>query len=316
MAQVIRENEPLATHTVFKIGGPARFFIEVGSGKDLRAAVQNAVERHLSWVILGAGSNVLVSDQGFPGVVIHPVGGAVRRAGELMVADAAVSMARVVGESLAQGLCGFEWAIGIPGTIGGSVYGNAGCFGSEMKDVIEQVSVFDANRKTIVEWANEQCAFAYRSSIFKSHPEFVVLAATLRLAPGDRDEGQKLVKEFTGRRIEAQDIGSASAGCALKNIPWSRPDISRARLLERFPELIAFRSQPTIPAGFLIDRAGMKGRCVGQACVSVRHANYIVNRGGATAEEVRMLMLLVKEHVRRKYGLVLEEEIRCIGFKG
>ncbi len=314
MSLVIRGHEPLAPHTVFQIGGPARFFAEVASPEDLAEAMTLAVEQKLPWRVLGAGSNVLVADRGFDGVVIHPVGGTVRRERNTLIADAAVPLARVVRESLGHGLRGFEWAIGIPGTVGGSVYGNAGCFGREMKDVVESVTVFSAAKGTTEQLSRATCGFAYRSSIFKRRPELVVLDATLWLAPGDPTEGQALLRALTARRIETQDIGSASAGCAFQNIPWDRRDVSRVRPDLRFPELAAFRDEPTIPAGFLIDQAGLKGRCIGNACVSDRHANYIVNRGGATAAEVIMLIGLIKEYVHRKYGLALEEELQYIGF--
>ena len=312
---VVKEHEPLAAHTVFKIGGPARFFVIVSSRDDLAAAVQFAQEQKLPWVLLGAGSNVLVSDAGFRGVVIHPHGGAIRIEGDRMMADAAVSMARAVTESLQGGLRGFEWAIGVPGTIGGSVVGNAGCFGSEMKDVVAAATVFNTQTGEASEWENTDLGFAYRDSVFKRRRELVILSATLRLAHGDPEEGRRLVRDYTLRRTQTQDIGSPSAGCIFKNILWSRRDVNREKLLERFPALAAFQNQLAIPAGFLIEQVGLKGRAIGQAKVSERHGNFIINTGGARADAVLMLASLAKEYVHRSYGLLLEEEIRLIGFE-
>lgn len=265
-------------------------------------------------LILGAGSNVLVSDRLFNGLVIHPSGGAIEITGNQIRADASVSMARVVAESLRAGLRGFEWAIGVPGTIGGSVRGNAGCFGSEMKEVITALGVFNFSSGEIEEWSGEAAEFGYRESVFKRRPELVIISAVLRLQPGDAAAGEGLVRQYTLHRAKTQDIGSFSAGCIFKNIPWERRDVDAQKLVSRFPELVPFRSGPAIPAGFLIDQAGLKGRKVGRAKISERHGNFFINTGGAKAEEVLILISIAKEHVRRRYGLLLEEEIHCIGF--
>lgn len=315
MALVVKEHELLVPHTVFKIGGPARFFIPASSRDDFAAAVRFAAEKNLPWLVLGAGSNVLISDAGFSGVVIHPNGGDIRIAGVRVVVDAAVSMARVVAESLAHGLRGFEWAIGVPGTVGGSVCGNAGCFGSEMKDVLESAEVIDTRTGEIREWLNADLEFQYRESIFKRRRELVVLSAAICLKLGDPEAGQELVRQYTARRSQSQDIGSQSAGCIFKNILWTRRDVNRAKLLARFPEFAAFEDQPAIPAGFLVERVGLIGRRIGNAKVSERHGNFIINAGDATAEEVLMLIGVIKEYVHRAYGLLLDEEIRLIGFE-
>ncbi len=315
MAIVMEESEPLARHAVFKIGGPARFFVAAKSAKDVAAGVQLARERGAPWVMLGAGSNVLVSDQGFPGVVIHPAAGRIRVTGTELIADAGAPMARAVAAAAQAGLTGFEWAIGVPGTIGGSVFGNAGCFGSEMQDVVSSVAVFNALTGATESWPGSEARFSYRDSIFKRRPELVILSATLALRPGDSASGQRLIREHTARRAEAQDIGTHSAGCMFKNIPWTRRDVDPERLLERHPELVPFRQNPAIPAGFLIDQVGLKGRAIGRAKVSERHGNFFLNTGGATAEEVVMLAGLAKERVHRRYGLLLEEEIRYVGFE-
>ena len=142
----------------------------------------------------------------------------------------------------------------------------------------------------------------------------VILAATLGLQAGDPQAGQQKIREYTLHRAATQDIGLQSAGCAFKNISWSRRDVDKKVLLQRFPELGDFHASPGIPAGFLIDRAGLKGRQIGRAKISERHGNFFINTGGASAEEVVMLAGLAKEHVRRHYGLLLEEEIQYVGF--
>lgn len=314
MAVTIKESEPLARHTVLRIGGPARFFAVVDTRNDFIAALRGARSAGMAWFILGAGSNVLVSDHGFGGVVIRPVGGTVDADGGRIRADAAVPMARVVAESLARGLRGFEWAIGIPGTVGGSVRGNAGCFGSEMKDVVRSVAVFNGATGDVEEWSADAAEFGYRDSIFKRRPELVILSATIGLQAGDPLEGQRRVREHTQHRTATQDIGLSSAGCMFKNVPWRRRDIDGERIIGRFPEFARFREHPAIPAGFLVDRVGLKGHGIGRARISERHGNFFLNGGGATAEEVIMLAGLAKERVHRTYGVLLEEEVQYIGF--
>lgn len=314
MPLVMKESEPLSGHTVFRIGGPARFFAPAATAEDITGAIQFAKDRGLPWLVLGAGSNVLVSDRGFPGVVIHPEDGRISTAGEELTADAGVPMAKAVALALRAGLRGFEWAIGVPGTIGGSVRGNAGCFGSEMKDVVHAVAVFNALTGATETWPGSEARFGYRQSMFKSRPELVVLSATLALGPGDPAAGLELVRDYTAHRAETQDIGTQSAGCMFKNVPWARRDVDPQRLLGRHPELAPFRQNPAIPAGFLIDQLGLKGRRVGAVKVSERHGNFFLNTGGATAEEVTILVGVAKEYVHRSYGLLLEEEIQYIGF--
>lgn len=314
MAVTIKESEPLAHHTVFRIGGPARFFVTADTRDDFIAVLKAARSSGLPRLILGAGSNVLVADRGFPGMVVRPMGGAVAVSGSRVLADAAVPMARVVAEALSKGLRGFEWAIGVPGTIGGSVRGNAGCFGGEMKDVVRSVTVFDTATGNIEEWSADAAEFAYRDSIFKRRSELVILAATFGLQAGDPLEGQRKVREYTAQRAASQDIGSQSAGCAFKNIPWSRRDIDRGKVLSRLPGLPPSGTVPGISAGFLIDQAGLRGHQIGRARISDRHGNFILNIGGATADEVAILMALAKERVHRTYGVLLEEEIQYVGF--
>src|SRR3990170_6560608 len=155
----MKENVSLKPFTVFQVGGPARFFTETHSKEEVIEALRWAKEKKIPSFILGLGSNILVSDQGFPGLVIKISGGKVSRDGDLITAEAGAKMAEVVNFSLQNGLVGFEWAIGVPGTIGGSVRGNAGCFGSEMKDVVEFVRVFDADVGVLREFSRKDCAF-------------------------------------------------------------------------------------------------------------------------------------------------------------
>ena len=289
----IKENILLAPYTVFKIGGPARFFCEVKDKEDLAEAFLLAKEKSLPVFVLGAGSNVLVSDEGFAGLVIKinfgglnvvPTQG--RDGGSKIVASAGVSMARAVNFAAENNLGGFEWGVGIPGTIGGSVFGNAGCYGWEIKDVVDSVEIFDG--ESFKNLRNSECRFTYRDSIFKKHPDWIIFGATLKLAPAGPKESRAKILEYSKKRAVSQNIGSECAGCIFKN------------------------PKPDMAAGFLIDAAGLRGKQFGKAMVSKKHANFIINTGGATARDVRALIGLVKAEVQKKHGVLLEEEIRII----
>ncbi len=292
----------------------ARFFVEAVNAEDIKEAALFAAGKHIPFVLLGGGSNVLVSDKGFDGLVIRMSGGSVSVDGDRIKIDAGVMMARVVMESGKASLRGFEWGIGVPGTIGGSVRGNAGCFGAETKDVIESVEVFDTIAKEINIFSNQDCVFGYRDSIFKTHPEWIILSATLKLEKSDRQEIQQEILRITQERVAKQDIGAKCCGCIFKNAPWPESEEERNLLCEKFPELAMFRTRATIPSAFLIDRAGLKGRISGNICISEKHANFFVNRGNGTSDEVLALIKAAKSEVKKKFGIDLHEEIYMIGF--
>ncbi|MBI1957541.1 MAG: UDP-N-acetylmuramate dehydrogenase [Candidatus Niyogibacteria bacterium] len=306
----IREHVELRPHTVFKIGGRARYFCEARTLEDLRDAVHFAREKGLRFFLLGAGSNMLVSDRGFDGLAIKMGLAHCSINGARVEADAGVSMARLTAETIRAGLAGFEWAIGIPGTIGGSVRGNAGCYGTEMKDVLHSVSVFDSEADRIRIFSPRECNFGYRDSIFKKRPSWIVVSAIVHLEPGDPARSQKLVAEFSERRSRTQDIGSRCAGCMFKNVPWGAVD--KSSLTKKIPELQKFSRDPVIPAAFLIDRLDLKGIKIRGVAISTRHANYFVNVDNSTAEDVMALVSLVKDRVRRSYGILLDEEVQFI----
>lgn len=293
----IRENVPLASYTYFKIGGPARFFVETRSTEELREALEFARKRDVPFWILGGGSNVLINDNGLPGLVIRVVMNDIHVDEEKIICGAGVAMARAVAESVKHGLAGFEWAIGIPGTIGGSVRGNAGCFGGEMTQALKRVRVLKSKIKNpkskIFEFNNDHCKFAYRESIFKHDSSLIILSATLQLKKGSPEESKKLIAQYAEERTQKQDIGAQCAGCMFKN--FTPPN-----------------GGTVIHAGWLIDTAGCKGMRIGNAVVSEKHANYFVNLGGATAADVRALAARIKKEVKTFHGVLLEEEIQYL----
>lgn len=288
---IIRENVPLAPYTYFKIGGPARFFTEAHNEEDLREALAFTHTHGVPFWILGGGSNVLIADEGLPGLVIRSMINDIGIDGEKITCGAGVAMARAVAASVERGLTGFEWAIGIPGTIGGSVRGNAGCFGGELKDVVESVEISDTKDTKHYTLNTKRCNFAYRESIFKHDPSLIILSATLKLKKGDPEESRKLIARYAKERAEKQDIGEQCAGCIFKN------------------------PLPEKPAGRLIDTAGCKGMRVGNAMVSEKHANYFINCGGASSEDVLALAEQVKKRVQEVHGVALQEEIQILPSK-
>lgn len=292
----IQEHVALAPYTVFKIGGLARYFCEVANVEELKEVFGWAHERSIPYVILGAGSNVLVSDSGFAGLVVRMALRTTNKEKDGIYIGAGASMAAAVNFSIQQEFSGFEWGVGIPGTIGGSVYGNAGCFGGEMKDVVEYVEVLDTrNLKSETKiLTNQECNFSYRNSIFKKHPEWIIVGVTLRLTPGDSATSRQKILEYTKKRTTSQDIGAQCAGCIFKN---PKTDLAAGG---------------SVSAGQLVDTAGLKGASVGAAMVSPKHANYIINTGGATATDVRALISHIKAKVHQTHGVELEEEIRYI----
>lgn len=314
VAFTIQENVPLAPFTVYRIGGPARFFTDARNEEEVRRALVFARERNVPFFLMGGGSNMLVSDKGFDGLVIHMVGDRIEPDGETLRVDAGVKMARAVTAAVEAGLAGFEWGIGIPGTVGGSVRGNAGCFGGEMKDIVGSVDIVDTSCGTARTLSPAACTFGYRHSIFKEHPDWIIMSAVFHLKKGDPDAIQREIQRITRERVAKQDIGTKSAGCIFKNILWERTGTDPERLVHKFPELASFTQKSAIPVSFLIDRAGLKGRRVGSAAVSQAHANFLVNEGEATAGDVRTLIRIIKEEVERKYNLILEEEIQYVGF--
>lgn len=313
MTRMPKQDVPLASHTVFKIGGNARYFYEAKARADLCAAVDWAKKYRLPYVVLGAGSNMLISQKGFPGLAIKAAYAEVRVLGNGICADAGAMLPHVAACAEAHHLAGFEWAGSIPGTIGGSVRGNAGCFGGSMSDVVELVEVYDAIHSREKKFSNQDCLFGYRESVFKKHPEYIILSATLSLRVGNAAEIRSRMNTYARHRIFTQAVGEKCAGCVFKNIPWDRYTFrERQNILSKMPELEQFKNNTHIPTAFVLDRLGLKKYAIGQAEVSSKHANFFINRGGATADEMMMLISHCKELVHRKTGILLEEEIQYV----
>lgn len=322
----IRKNAPLAFHTTFKIGGPARYFCETGSEEEVLEALKFAREKSLPVFLLGGGSNVLVSDRGFDGLVIKIEDLRFKIYDSRVECGAGVMLNKAVNESVRNNLTGLEWAAGIPGTIGGAVRGNAGAFGGTIADSVESVKALDLSASEtgsfpMLEMTADSCQFAYRNSIFKQNPNLIILSVSLKLKKGDRSKSEKLMKEILAMRKEKQPTDFPSAGSFFKNPETDDKDLIRQfetdtgkKITEHANFYQYTGGRIRIPAPWLIEECGLKGKRIGGAMVSEKHANFIVNTGGATAENVVMLAAIIKTKVRNKFGIQLQEEVQLVGF--
>lgn len=308
----IQENIILANHTSFRIGGPARFFIEANNESELEEALKYAKDYSLEYFILGGGSNILASDKGFDGLVIKIKMSQIKveKSSNTVEAEAGVPLARVVNSSIAESLTGMEWAAGIPGTIGGAVRGNAGAYGGETGDAIESVKVFDIEVGTYKEFSKEECQFSYRESIFKKNKNLIIVSVKIKLTPGNKEESMEKIKSIIPKRIALQTPGTTSAGSYFVN-----PVTDKKELIEEFEKEKGAKSKGgKVPAAWLIEKADLKGKKIGGAMVSEINSIYFLNTGGATAENVIMLSSIVKQQVRDKFGVQLKEEVEMLGF--
>lgn len=296
----VKLNEPLSKHTTFKIGGPAGYFVIPNSTDDLVAILKIATENGIDYFILGGGSNTLVSDNGFEGMVIKVTNDQMKIEDDMVIADAGCSTAQVAQNSIKEKLSGFEWGVCVPGTIGGAVRGNAGAMGAEMKDSVDKVEVF--RNGEVLELNNEECKFGYRNSIFKSGGNDIILRVHLKLKKGEnKDLIAEALKHIQFRK-DTQPQGFSS-GCVFKNV-----DLKSFK--GEVPE--EFVKKGYIPAGWLIDKAGLKGTQIGNIQISEKHANFIINLGEGTAQDVVAMIEKVKETIYDKFGVRLEEEIHIL----
>lgn len=307
---VVRENVPLAPLTTFKVGGPARYFAQVTTRRALGDLLMHAHEQKWPIFVLAGGSNLIISSNGFAGLVIHVDINSYTIDGQTLCSGASTTMKQLVDASVAAGLGGLEWAGGLPGTLGGAVRGNAGAFGGEMKDVVQSVTAVDIATGQETTRTAKDCAFEYRGSLFKRHPEIIV-SATLLLHPGQKTELRAVADDHIRYRHEKHPMDLANAGSVFKNTPV---EIIPAKTLMRFEGSIKTDPFPVVPTARIIAEAGLQGLRVGDAQVSEKHTNYIVNLGHATGEEIVELIAQVKTAVKKKFGIVLEIEPELVGF--
>ncbi len=303
----VEKNVVLALLTTFKIGGPAQYLFRVKTTEDVKEAIGAATKIGMPFFILAGGSNVLVSDKGFEGLVILMENMEWTIEGTTVTAGAGVSVSTLVTETGSRGLSGLEWAGGLPGSVGGAVRGNAGAFGGETKDSVVSVGILDENGE-VRTLSNKECEFGYRTSVFKKK-NLLVLSATFELKEGGKEEIERVASLNIEHRekyhpLEYPNAGSMFKNCDLKNVP--------SEVQEQFKDAIKVDPFPVLPTAALIAEAGLQGMKEGSAQVSEKHPNYIVNLGGAKADDVLTLVKKVKSIIKDKYGVELEEEVQYI----
>ncbi|MFA4954564.1 MAG: UDP-N-acetylmuramate dehydrogenase [Patescibacteria group bacterium] len=307
-------DEPMSAHTYLKIGGPAQLFLLTDNPDDLVSAIKAAKELEIPWFVMGGGSNLLVSDDGYKGLIIQSADTTFNVRERTVVASAGALTALVARTAADAGLRGFEWGAGLPGTIGGAIFGNSGCFGGEMRNSVVTVDCYEiATGKRII-LPNVECKFGYRDSRFQ-HEALIILKTVLALKPGGKvEELKKKITEIMSQRQAAQPKGKFSAGCMFKNFDFKTDaelEILKRQVSEIPEDML---KNKRLGAGWLIDQVGLKSTTIGQAQVSENHANFIVNLGGARAQDILQLTSLVKMKVRDELGILLEDEVRLVGF--
>jgi UDP-N-acetylmuramate dehydrogenase len=338
----IQQNVLLAPYTTFKIGGAARFFCEVTSEEELIEALRYAEENNLAVFVLGGGSNILVSDKGFDGLVIRLLTSCFLLLTSSIECGAGLPLSQAVKLAAENELTGLEWAAGVPGSIGGAIRGNAGAYGSDMSKIVESVKTVkisniqpvrmdirpggfpisnkipnetknlnleNKTRLLITNYQSPDCKFSYRDSIFKQNPNLIILSCVLKLEKGDKAMIEEKMKEIIKKRT-GKIPAEASPGSFFKN-----PVVKNRELVSRFERDSGAKCiESRIPAPWLIEEVGLRGKKIGGAMVSEKHANFVVNMGGATAEDIIMLSSIIKQKVRSELGVQLQEEIQHVGF--
>ena len=285
----VRQDEPLASKTSFGIGGSADFFVETGRPEAIEAALEGCRQRGIPYQLLGAGTNLLIADAGLEGLVLRVVNRDHHIEGTRVRAGAGLKMMRLARIAADAGLRGFEFAIGVPGTVGGAVYQDAGCWDRELREVLVEVCGFvpGVGRQ---KWSPSDLKLGYRTSALRDGAlkGALVVEATIQLKRGDGNEAKNQMAKLTYERNETQPIKTKNCGSVFKNPPGDS-------------------------AGRLIQAAGLKGTHEGAAVISPLHGNFIVNEGGATAADVARLIERARAEVRRRFNAVLEPEVEMVG---
>ncbi len=282
-------NEPMSKHTSFKTGGNADYFVVPHNAKEISDICTIAKENNLDTYILGNGSNTLVTDKGIRGVVVSLRGfNNIQVDNDTITVGAGVSIGAVSRIAQENGLSGMEFACGIPGTIGGGIYMNAGAYGGEFKDVITNVKYFDYASLETKSLTNEECKFDYRKSVFQSMKDAFIITCSLSLKPGDKEEIKRVMEENMTSRNTKQPVEFPSAGST-------------------------FKREEGVIVSKLIDEAGLKGYKIGGAEVSTKHAGFIINSGNATSQDILDLIQYVKDVIKDKNNVEIHEEVKIIG---
>lgn len=310
----LKENIELKKYSTFQIGGLAKYFLIAKNETELKIAVQKALDLKINFKILGGGSNTLINSHGFDGLFIvyknnpRPEDFMPIQLGEdyFIEAQADWPLFFLVNEAAEAGLSQMEWGVGIPGTVGGAINGNAGAFGVSLGDLVESVNVLEIKDGVVVEkvFTRDQCIFQYRNSVFKNNPNLIILSARIKLKRAKQEEVKKKIAEHLAHRQGKHPKGF-SIGSIFKNYVGAID-------LKEHPELKEFADKGAVPAGYLIEGCGLKGKTIGGAKISEEHANFIINEDNATSEDVLALIDLTEKEVEKKFKIKLEKEVKVI----
>jgi UDP-N-acetylmuramate dehydrogenase len=301
----ISENVPLASYTRFEIGGPARLLADASTEHALVEALRVVREHGWLHAVIGGGTNLVVSDEGFPGIVVRYSAAAIGIDGSVVHVQAGAALQELVDATMTWGLRGLETMTGIPGWVGGAVYGNAGAYGHSIAERVEMVRFFDGNG--FREVGNAGCEFRYRESIFKQHKDWTILSAALGLDRANPAELRSTAEGILKIRNRKYPPTMRCAGSIFKNLLFAElPEALR----EQIPEGLVREGK--VPSAYFLEQVGAKGMSNGQVRVADYHANLIYNADGGTARQVHDLIETLKQRVLDRFGLRLEEEIQYV----
>ena len=298
---------PLSRYTRFGIGGPADVYAETSSAEAFVAAMTSARASGMDVMVIGGGTNLIVSDAGFRGIVLRYRAESLRTANRHVMADAGAALQLLVDFANGHGLRGLETLAGIPGSVGAAIYGNAGAYGHAISERVLRVRFFDGAGIRLFD--NEQCQFRYRESIFKQHKEWIIFSTELRLEPAPAAELQKISGDILAIRNEKFPVTMKCAGSIFKNLLLHElpPDVAAG-----VPSAVAREGK--VPAAWFLEQVGAKGMQRGDIHVANYHANLIYNAGEGTAADLVALIADLKTRVRDRFGIAIEEEVQYVGF--
>ena len=312
----LEKNISLKNYSTFRIGGPSKYFLRTSDRKELKKIIERAKKENIKFLIIGGGSNILFSDSGFDGlVVVYRIENLSKESfniekkeeedNVIIKADTSIPLSLLI--SKLKNLSGLEWGVGIPGTLGGAINGNAGAFNESISNSIESVDILDISSNSVVErkLKKKDCLFAYRTSIFKENNDLLIVSAELKLLKDKEEDVKKRINDNLEKRKAKQPKGF-SIGSIFKNY-FGRLD---QKIIKKYPQLKIFNEKEVFPAGLLIELCELKGKQIGDAKISDEHANFIINLKNATSSDVMSLINLIKKSVKEKFLVELNEEIK------
>lgn len=300
----IQENIYLKDLSTFKIGGKAKYVLFADNNDDIIEALRFAQDKDLPVGIIGAGCNLIITDDDVEGVIVKMNTKSILVNKTQIFAEAGVSLAALTAFGHKNDLIGLEWAPSVPSSIGGAIRGNAGAFGGETKDRLKSVKIYRDGK--ILDIDTSELDFQYRYSIFKDeNNKDIILGGLFELETGDISISQKQVRDNIIKKNQNQPVGVACSGCIFKNYEG----IINSDLIEKYPELQNFIAKGIIPSGYLIEKSGLKGFTRGGIQISDKHANYMINTGNGKFNEVLDLISIVKDKVFQEFGVMIEEEV-------